>query len=775
MLEKAPKKDIIFIITDSSYGDDDITCDSAFDSCLRSNQDQVIEVDIISERTATKLKNDSHDKAVETSLESCHEYGLSNIRDKIVTALFNKNTEIVNIYTPYSLVPNDSSTHQDLSESYVSMEKKVLQKSPWDRTIFFDKINKPQDLNGIKELQDLDGIDELQDLSHHDEDFDLELSRREDSNVKKNVVEFCLKSLNAEKDDEDKKKKNAVKIYIDNKPNNLLHFYSEYPDVICVFNDIKMGEEYNKYALDLAIKAANLDSQEEILKIKKTLIKAALEFEELSSNLGERVYNFRESQDSAWKNDYDRDNFQAVKNLLNEEQKQKVDTKFNEAEAKRKLYSVMGKASPISVESSDDVDDSVISLNPGSPRRVGGESAIGTFDWGANYDKEAGASFSFTPLAKNELPLRRHEPHDTLVSRKDNFIMRSNLAERKGGLLPNKPLREAEDSSLRVAAGARSMVGSEPIALNPSQHQKVSATVEDPSGSSVHDQNIGWQSTLFTHLSIESSAKVARQLNFSEKNSDFSVTYENGIIKFKIKSGLEDSGDNPATSSSGVSKFDYNKKPNEEEEKKIINEFNEFNEDKDINNYLSTEYTKEVEKKNILKLLKEASNNTKATFPDANLDDNFFIAVMRVASENRGIANFNNPQAFEQALRKFNPHLDTLKNNLKENTLHQIAKFFSAKFQKFSQDENYFTPRTDSNGKLIDIGRRLFRVCTEENIDAFQTMLTSNKMRNDDTLRTSLESPGLPSPVARSPSSSPTQAIVFQPSRTSSTSSQGAS
>ena len=404
----------------------------------------------------------------------------------------------------------------------------------------------------------------------------------------------------------------------------------------------------------------------------------------------------------------------------------------------------MGKASPISVESSDDVDDSVISLNPGSPRRVGGESAIGTFDWGANYDKEAGASFSFTPLAKNELPLRRLEPHDTLASGAVNFNIRSNLAERKGGLL----------------------------------RKEVSATVEDPSGSSVHDQNIGWQSTLFKealgkpHLISESSAPVARQLDFLEKNSDFFVTYENGIIKFKIKSGPEDSGENQASPNADVNKFDYNKKPNEEEEEKIINEFNE---DKDINNYLSTEYTKEVEKKNILKLLKEASNNTKATFPDANLDDNFFIAVMRVASENRGIANFDNPQAFETALKNINPKFDATKYETEEGvTLHQIAKFFSAKFQKFSQDENYFTPRTDSNGKLIDIGRRLFRVCTEENIDAFQTMLTSNKMRNDDTLRTSLESPGPQSPVARSPSSSPTQAIVFQPSRTSSTSSQGA-
>ncbi len=200
------------------------------------------------------------------------------------------------------------------------------------------------------------------------------------------------------------------------------------------------------------------------------------------------------------------------------------------------------------------------------------------------------------------------------------------------------------------------------------------------------------------------------------ENSDFSVTYENGIIKFKIKSGSKDYGNNPATSSGGVSKFDYNKKPDKTDLENLKNE---------SNTYLSKTYTKEKEKKEILTLLDEASEHIKAKFPGAKLDNNFFIAVMRVASENRGIANFDNPQAFEQALKKFNPHLDASQYTLEgETTLHQIAKFFSAKFQKFSQDNNYFTPRTDSNGKLIDIGRRLFRVCTEENIDAFKEMQT---------------------------------------------------
>jgi hypothetical protein len=203
------------------------------------------------------------------------------------------------------------------------------------------------------------------------------------------------------------------------------------------------------------------------------------------------------------------------------------------------------------------------------------------------------------------------------------------------------------------------------------------------------------------------------------ENSDFSVTYENGIIKFKIKSGPEDYGDNPATSSGGVSKFDYNKKPDKTDLENLKNE---------SNTYLSKTYTKEKEKKEILTLLDEASKHIKAKFPGAKLDDNFFIAVMKVASEKRGISISNEEEfnkCFNKALKGINSELNATKYKTEGGvTLHQIAKFFSAKFQKFSQDNNYITPRTDSNGKLIDIGRRLFRVCTEENIDAFKEMQT---------------------------------------------------
>ena len=193
---------------------------------------------------------------------------------------------------------------------------------------------------------------------------------------------------------------------------------------------------------------------------------------------------------------------------------------------------------------------------------------------------------------------------------------------------------------------------------------------------------------------------------------NFSVTYENGIIKFKIKSGPEDSGEKPAKSSGGVSKFDYNKKPDSKDLENLKNESND---------YLLNTYTKENEKTKILELLKKASEATIKEFQGKNLDKNFFIAVMKVASEKLGIASNSEEEfnkCFNEALKEIDPNLDLTKYNPQEgNTLHKIAKFFSAKFQKFSQGNNYCTPRTDSN-----VGRRLFRVCTEENIDAFQKM-----------------------------------------------------
>jgi len=135
----------------------------------------------------------------------------------------------------------------------------------------------------------------------------------------------------------------------------------------------------------------------------------------------------------------------------------------------------------------------------------------------------------------------------------------------------------------------------------------------------------------------------------SVKSSNFSTTYENGIIKFKIKSGAE-----------YPNKFNYNKKLNTEE--KTLHD----NQDATtFEKYLSENYNEEKEKEGILTRLREASEKTNTKFPGAKLDKDFFIAVMRVASENCGIASIKKEEdfndAFNDALKNLSPDLDRVK------------------------------------------------------------------------------------------------------------------
>ncbi len=193
-------------------------------------------------------------------------------------------------------------------------------------------------------------------------------------------------------------------------------------------------------------------------------------------------------------------------------------------------------------------------------------------------------------------------------------------------------------------------------------------------------------------LQIQSEASSGLPIS-----SDFLPTYEKGIIKFKIKSGSEDSDE----------KFYYNKKLANDEEYKEI------------------DYTKEKEQKKILALLKEASEATIKEFQGANLDNNFFIAVMRVASEKRGIASINSEEEFNKCFNEALKEIDTeLKGkeyaSQSGKTPHQIAKYFSAHFQSLSKKDGYLTARKGSGNEVNKTPRRLFRVCTEENIKEFQ-------------------------------------------------------
>jgi Leucine-rich repeat (LRR) protein len=232
-------------------------------------------------------------------------------------------------------------------------------------------------------------------------------------------------------------------------------------------------------------------------------------------------------------------------------------------------------------------------------------------------------------------------------------------------------------------------------------------------------------------LQIQSEASSGLPIS-----SDFLPTYEKGIIKFKIKSGSEDSDE----------KFYYNKKLANDEEYKEI------------------DYTKEKEQKKILALLKEASEATIKEFQGANLDNNFFIAVMRVASEKRGIASINSEEEFNKCFNEALKEIDTeLKGkeyaSQSGKTPHQIAKYFSAQFQNLSEKDGYLTARKGSGDEVNKTPRRLFRVCTKENIKEFQErqeeLATDNPSQHQELNAgptTSPRSPRLSEGLSRSPS-----------------------
>jgi len=155
-----------------------------------------------------------------------------------------------------------------------------------------------------------------------------------------------------------------------------------------------------------------------------------------------------------------------------------------------------------------------------------------------------------------------------------------------------------------------------------------------------------------------------------------------------------------------------------------------FNYNKKLDNgatYDPEEFTKEKEQEKILDLLKQAKEITSKNFANDTLDDNFFIAVMKVASENRGIASITDKKTFNESYKKALDELSsttpTTTNVSQGQDLHEIAKFFSAQFQELSREQNYLTGRDSINGEINQTPRRLFRVCTVENIEKFKENL----------------------------------------------------
>jgi hypothetical protein len=147
---------------------------------------------------------------------------------------------------------------------------------------------------------------------------------------------------------------------------------------------------------------------------------------------------------------------------------------------------------------------------------------------------------------------------------------------------------------------------------------------------------------------------------------------------------------------------------------------------------------------------------------------------MKVASKKCGISSIKNEEEFNGVLKSFNFNLETSRYNLPEgSTLHKIAKYFSAQFQSLSKGCGYLTGRKVANENIVnETGRRLFRVCTNENIEAFKNMKNlDGKGDENSDLTSSLGAssrPPNPSPIPSSPSGFP--ADKSPPSRTSSSS-----
>jgi hypothetical protein len=138
------------------------------------------------------------------------------------------------------------------------------------------------------------------------------------------------------------------------------------------------------------------------------------------------------------------------------------------------------------------------------------------------------------------------------------------------------------------------------------------------------------QSAIPTTPAIEENLRsLTPGLYQPQSSSNFSTTYENGIIKFKIRSSGAEKSSDASNKSIDPDKFNYNKEPSEEEKSLLADIANS-------NKYLSENYTIEKERGDILKLLKEASTDTIEAFKStkldsAKLDKDFFIAVMKVA------------------------------------------------------------------------------------------------------------------------------------------------
>ncbi|GDX35869.1 hypothetical protein LBMAG18_03800 [Alphaproteobacteria bacterium] len=129
-------------------------------------------------------------------------------------------------------------------------------------------------------------------------------------------------------------------------------------------------------------------------------------------------------------------------------------------------------------------------------------------------------------------------------------------------------------------------------------------------------------------------------------------------------------------------------------------------------------YNKEKEQGRIIEALQQAKEVTIKRYSSENLSHDFFVAVMKVASINYGIGNITE-EKFKEDLKKALRDDAFFQSHKNDKELHNIAKFFSKTFQDISEKDGYLTARKKTDGTINKTPRRLFRVCTKENIDQF--------------------------------------------------------
>ncbi len=105
-----------------------------------------------------------------------------------------------------------------------------------------------------------------------------------------------------------------------------------------------------------------------------------------------------------------------------------------------------------------------------------------------------------------------------------------------------------------------------------------------------------------------------------------------------------------------------------------------------------------------------------------NIPAEFFLAVMQISSYNQGIGSMDHDKLEEQ--------LSRLLGNKFQDNYPDLAKQFSAEFQKKMVESNILTGRQQSNTEINSTGMRLFRASNDQNIKNFFENIAPEKKEN---------------------------------------------